>query len=79
MYAIRSSYAIGTTTTGSNGGYQFTNVNAGSAQVTMTPPANTTCPTPQRDVMVPAGGTATADFDCTTSSSTFTVTRNNFV
>jgi hypothetical protein len=57
---------IGTTTTGQGGTYQFTNVPPGSKTVSIATPSGATCPTTQQDVTVPAGGTATANFACTT-------------
>jgi hypothetical protein len=64
---------IATTTTGAGGNYQFTNVAPGAKTVVITPPSGATCDATQRDVNVPSGGTATANFACTRPSGDFTV------
>lgn len=52
-----------TTRTVPGGTYQFANV-VGTFAVTIVPPSGATCEPPFRDVTVPAGGNATANFAC---------------
>jgi hypothetical protein len=65
---------IGTTTTGTSGTYTFTNVTAGTRNVSIETPEGATCATTQQDVTVPAGGTATANFACTRPAPGFNIT-----
>lgn len=67
---------IATTTTGTGGNYQFTNVTPGTKTVVIMPPSGATCDATQRDVNVPSGGTATANFACTRPTGDFTVIFN---
>lgn len=60
------STTIGTTTTGTDGRYTFENVTTGTKTVVITPATGTTCADTEESVTVPAGGTATANFACTT-------------
>lgn len=56
---------IGTTTTGTGGTYSFTNVPAGTRNVSIETPEGATCETTQQDVTVTDAGPATANFACT--------------
>lgn len=72
--AVGVSGAVGrTATTGADGTYAVDGLPAGSYTVSVTAPSGTTCPDP-RTVQVPAGGTATADFDCRSTGGTVTGT-----
>lgn len=65
--ARQGTNTVGSATTGSNGTYTIANLLPGAYTIAMTPPANTICPTTQRDVTVQSNVAATADFDCTTA------------
>lgn len=68
---------VGSTTTAANGGYSFANLAAGFYSVTITAPANTTCPNNPQTVNVQSNQTATANFTCTTNPNEFAVTLDN--
>ena len=65
---------IGTTTTGAGGTYTFTNVPAGTRNVSIETPEGATCANTQQDVTVPADGTGTANFACTRPAAGFNIT-----
>lgn len=57
-----------TATTDGSGTYTFDTVSQGGHTVDVTPPSGTTCDPQSQMVSVPAGGTATANFACTSQS-----------
>ena len=65
---------IGTTTTGTDGSFQFTNVPTGPKTVVITPPEGATCATTEQSVDVPEGDTVAANFACSQASSGFNIT-----
>ena len=64
---------LATTTTDFDGEFTFSGVSPGPRNVLIQPPSGVTCTSTQRNVTVVAGQAATADFDCTRSSTDFTV------
>ena len=74
---LDGSTTIATTTTGTDGSFQFTNVPTGTKTVVITPPEGATCATTEQSVDVPANGTAGANFSCTQASSGFDITFGN--
>ncbi len=60
------STTLATTTTGANGSYTFSNASTGARTVEIDEPSGAECAQTSQNVTVSAGGTATANFACTT-------------
>ncbi|HUQ18060.1 MAG TPA: carboxypeptidase regulatory-like domain-containing protein, partial [Gemmatimonadaceae bacterium] len=68
---------VASTTTGAGGAYSFASLAAGFYSVSITAPANTTCPNNPRAVDVQSNQTTTANFTCAANPNEFLVTLDN--